>query len=130
MKQTGQAPEHNARKLTTYQKAVLIQVLRTFPDERVEIRYAPDADDALSYARDFMAVFKAIGWDVSRPEAEAHRNRSALVLLVREAKLPACVEALRDALRIYEIAVETQCGSGSPAHTFTLWVGAGSDPRG
>ena len=31
MSQTGHSPEHNARKLTTYQKAVLIQVLRTFP---------------------------------------------------------------------------------------------------
>ena len=123
MSQTGQAPEHNARKLTTYQKAVLIQVLRTFPNERVEIRYAPDADDALSYAQDFMAVFKAIGWEVSGPEVEAPGHRSALALLVCNAKLPACAEALRDALRIYEIAVETQCQAGSPAHTFTLWVG-------
>ena len=129
MNQTGQAPEHNARKLTTHQKAVLIQVLRTFPDERVEIRYGSDADDALSYAQDFMAVFKAIGWDVSGPEAEAPGNRPALVLLVRDAKLPACAEALRDALRIYETSVETQCGAGSPAHTFTLWVGAGSASR-
>ncbi len=126
MNQTGQAPEHNAQKLTTYQKAVLIQVLRTFPNERVEIRYAPDAADALSYAQDFLAVFKAIGWDVTGPEAEAPGNRSALALLVSGPKLPACAEALRDALRIYEIAVETQCGAGSPAHTFTLWVGAES----
>jgi hypothetical protein len=126
MNQTGQAPEHHARKLTTHQKAVLIQVLRTFPDERVEIRYAPDADDALSYAQDFMAVFKAIGWDVTGPDAEAPGNRSALVLLVRDAKLPACAEALRDALRIYETSVETQCETGSQTHTFILWVGAGS----
>jgi hypothetical protein len=125
MNQTGQAPEHNARKLTTYQKAVLIQVLRTFPNERVEIRYAPDADDALSYAQDFMAVFKAIGWDVSGPEADGPENRSALALLVRDSKLPACAEALRDALRIYETAVETRCEAGSPSHTFTLWVGSG-----
>ncbi|MFY9731525.1 MAG: hypothetical protein WB723_08795 [Candidatus Acidiferrales bacterium] len=130
MNQTGQVPEHNARKLTTHQKAVLIQVLRTFPNERVEIRYAPDAHDAHSYAQDFMAVFKAIGWDVTGPEAEAPGNRSALVLLVRNAKLPACAEALRDALRIYEIAVETQCEAGSPAHTFTMWVGAASTSRG
>jgi hypothetical protein len=130
MNQTEQAPEHNARKLTTHQKAVLIQVLRTFPNERIEIRYAPGARDALSYAQDFLSIFKAIGWDVTGPEAEGIANRSALALLVRDAKLPACAEALRDALRIYEIAVETQCGRGSPAHTFTLWVGAGSDPRG
>jgi hypothetical protein len=130
MNQTGQAPEHNPRKLTTHQKAVLIQVLRTFPDERVEIRYAPDADDALSYAQDFMAVFKAIGWDVTGPEAEGIGHRSALVLLVRDTKLPACAEALRDALRIYETSVETQCEAGSSTHTFTLWVGVGSVPRG
>lgn len=126
MNQTGQAPEHNARKLTTYQKASLIQVLRTFPNERVEVRYAAEADDALSYAQDFVAVFKAIGWDVTGPEVEGVGSRSALVLLVRGLKLPACVEALQDALRIYEIAVETQCNSGSPANTFTLWVGTDS----
>ena len=119
----AQAQEQHARKLTTHQKAVLIQVLRTFPDERVEIRYATEADDALRYAQDFLSIFKAIGWDVSGPEAEGIRNRSALALLVCDAKLPACAEALRDALRIYDIAVETQCGPGSPAHTFTLWVG-------
>jgi hypothetical protein len=124
MNQTGQASEHNARKLTTHQKAVLIQVLRIFPNESVEIRYAPDADDALSYAQDFMAVFKAIGWEVTGPKADGSENRPPLALLVRDAKLPACVEALRDALRIYEIAVETQCQAGSQAHTFTLWVGA------
>jgi len=124
MNQTGQAQEHNARKLTTHQKAVLIQVLRTFPDESVEVRYTADGEDALAYAQDFVAVFKAIGWNVTGPEAEGVGNRSALALLVHDAKLPACVEALRDALRIYEIGVETQCGAGNAAHTFTLWVGA------
>jgi hypothetical protein len=119
----AQEQEQHARKLTTHQKAVLIQVLRTFPDERVEIRYAPEAEDALWYAQDFLSIFKAIGWDVSGPEAKGLGNRSALALLVCDAKLPACAEALRDALRIYDIAVEIQCGSGSPAHAFTLWVG-------
>jgi len=126
----AQGQDQNARKLTTHQKAVLIQVLRTFPDERVEIRYAPEADDALWYAQDFLSIFKAIGWDVTGPQAEGLGNRSALALLVCDAKLPACAEALRDALRIYDIAVETQCGPGSPAHTFTLWVGAGSASSG
>lgn len=129
MSKTGQAQQHNARKLTTHQKAVLIQVLRTFPNERVEIRYAADADDALSYAQDFVAVFKAISWDVNGPEAEGVENCSALALLVCDVKLPPCAEALRDALRIYEIAVETQCNGGSPAHTFTLWVGVDSASR-
>lgn len=130
MSQTGQPPEQNARKLTTYQKAVLIQVLRTFPGERVEVRYAADADDALSYAQDFVTVFKAIGWEVTGPESEGFGNSSALALLVCDAKLPASAEALRDALLIYEIAVETQCGAGSPAQAFTLWVGAGSASGG
>jgi hypothetical protein len=66
----AQGQEQNARKLTTHQKAVLIQMLRTFPDERVEIRYAPEADDALWYAQDFLSIFKAIGWDVTGPQAE------------------------------------------------------------
>jgi len=76
------AQEQHGRKLTTHQKAVLIQVLRTFPDERVEIRYAPEADDALWYEQDFLSIFKAIGWDVSGQEAEGLGNRSALALLV------------------------------------------------
>jgi hypothetical protein len=49
-------------------EAVLIQVLRTFPDERVSICYAPSASDGRSYAEDFLCVFKAIGWDVDGPE--------------------------------------------------------------
>src|ERR1700732_3621890 len=63
----AQGQEQNARKLTTHQKAVLIQVLRTFPDERVEIRYAPEAEDALWYAQDFLSILKAIGWGVTGP---------------------------------------------------------------
>ena len=127
----AQAQEQNARKLTTHQKAVLIQVLRTFPDERVEIRYAPEADDALSYAQDFLSIFKAIGWDVTEPEAEGLGNRSALALLVRDAKLPACVEALRDALRIYEIAVETQCDARqSRPHIYPVGWHSSLRPKG
>src|SRR5271169_4997458 len=68
----AQAQADHTRKLTTYQKAVLIQVLRTFPDESVEICYAPDAGDAMPYAEDFLAVFKAIGRDVRGPQS--HRT--------------------------------------------------------
>jgi len=48
------------RKLTTHQKAVLVQVLRTFPDERVRICYSPSATDGRTYAEDFVSVFRAI----------------------------------------------------------------------
>ncbi len=57
------------RKLTTHQKAVLIQVLLAFPDQRVGIFYSAAAEDGQTYAMDFMAIFKAIGWDVTGPEA-------------------------------------------------------------
>jgi hypothetical protein len=53
------------RKLTTHQKAVLIQVLLAFPDQQVGVCYDPSATDALSYAEDFLTVFKVIGWKVN-----------------------------------------------------------------
>jgi hypothetical protein len=118
------------RKLTTHQKAVLIQVLRTFPDERVSIRYSPLVADGQAYARDFLSVFRAIGWDVEGPEkAEASTgDASGLTVIVNQVGLPPCVEALRDALRIYGIEVETQCAiSGNVGTTgFVLRVGQGS----
>lgn len=103
--------ESNDRKLTTHQKAVLIQVLRTFPDERVSIRYSPSAADGHAYAQDFLSVFRAIGWEVDDPEAadEPTGTSPGLALIVNEAGLPPCAEALRDALRIYGIEVETLC---------------------
>ena len=122
------ARKHGARKMTTHQKAVLIQVLRTFSDERVEICYAPDADDALSYAEDFLSIFKAIGWDVSGPDpkpCDAMNPSSGIALLAQGGKLPACAEALRDALRICEIELTAQAHATAAADacTFTLWVG-------
>jgi hypothetical protein len=98
------------RKLTTHQKAVLIQVLRVFPDQHVSLTYYPAANDALSYARDFLSIFKAIGWEVSDPEFNMIRRESSAGLALvsgREGCLPPCAEALRDALRIYGIEVET-----------------------
>ncbi len=44
------------RKLT-HQKAVLIQVLITFPDQQVGVSYSPSASDALAYAEDFLTTF-------------------------------------------------------------------------
>jgi hypothetical protein len=113
------------RKLTTHQKAVLIQVLRTFPDERVEIRYAPDAGDALWYAEDFLAVFKAILWDVEGPQADPNAPPGLTLVAGNRSGLPPCAEALRDALRIY--AIETRVlqkdGRDAKSKSFGLIVG-------
>jgi hypothetical protein len=100
------------RRLTTHQQAVLIQVLLTFPDQQVDVCFSPSASDALTYAQDFLTIFKAIGWNVTGPEsADLLDGRTAgLALVVRDAsRLPACAEALRDALRIYGIEVKTFC---------------------
>jgi len=60
------------RKLTTHQQAVLIQVLLTFSHEPVGVLYAPLAEDARSYAEDFLTIFKAINWTVSDLETSDH----------------------------------------------------------
>ena len=113
----------NARKLTTYQKAVLIQILRSFPNERVEIRYSADSDDALSYAQDFLSIFKAIGWDVNGPQAEPGALAGLTIHAGGNAGSPACVEALRDALRIYEIDVRHE-NVAAISSNFILTIGA------
>ena len=115
------------RKLTTHQKAVLIHVLLTFPDQQVGICHTSSADDASAYARDFLAIFKAIGWRVADPEAREilAGKSSGLALVFSEAgSLPPAAEALRDALRIYEIDAETLCDPASkiPAGSFVVAV--------
>lgn len=99
-----------ARKLTTHQKAVLIQVLLAFPKQRVAIEHV-EAGDAVAYARDFETIFNAVRWDVmqlSVATAGVGDGRVGLALVVPEKrKMPAGAEALRDALRIYGIEVET-----------------------
>lgn len=118
------------RRLTTHQKAILIQVLRTFPDERVRICYSPSANDGRSYAEDFVSVFRAIGWRVGGPETAAEPTptlSSGLALVSSEDGLPPCAEALHNALRIYGIEVRIDC-SGSERVTnasFLLTVGHG-----
>lgn len=100
------------RKLTTHQKAVLIQVLLAFPDQEVGIWYDPSASDALSYAEDFLTIFKVIGWKVTEgaPSETSNGQRSGLAFVVcGQGGLPASAEALRDALRIYEIEIATIC---------------------
>lgn len=117
------------RKLTTHQKAVLIQVLLAFPDQRVGIFYSVAAEDGQAYAMDFMAIFKAIGWDVTGPEASAiiAGGIGGLAFVVgADGRLPACAEALRDALRIYEIEIgkHVETKRAVAADGFVLWVGA------
>jgi hypothetical protein len=104
----GTSTGRSVRKLTTHQKAVLIQVLLTFPDEPVGVCYLPAASDALNYAEDFLTIFKAIGWTVNQTEAVENLPAvaSGLAIVVRENQLPPSAEALRDALRIYGIEAE------------------------
>lgn len=118
------------RKLTVHQQAVLIQVLRAFPEQRVAVRYFPSVGDAYSYARDFLTIFKSVGWNVSdadlgeRPSGQV----SGLAFLVsQDHRLPSGAEALRDALRIYGIEVEIVSDPGAhvPANSFVLTVGSG-----
>src|ERR1700693_3861374 len=96
------------RRLTTHQQAVLIQVLLTFPDQQVDVCFSPSDSDALAYAQDFLNIFKALGWRVTEPEsADLPEGRTASLAVVtrEEGSLPACAEALQDALRIYGIEV-------------------------
>jgi hypothetical protein len=119
-----------ARKLTVHQQAVLIQVLLAFPEQRVAVQYFPSAGDALAYARDFLTIFKAVGWNVddAEPAALTFGPASGLALVVaKDQPVPPGAEAFRDALRIYAIAVETVCDSSGcvAAEGFVLRVGSG-----
>jgi len=123
------AMQSTPRKLTTHQKAVLIQVLLMFPEQQVVVCYSPAATDALAYAKDFATIFKAIGWTVNDAEpADIHTNQSAGLTLVvnRGGSLPPSAQALRDALRIYGIEVETFCASDRNIATgsFVLVIGS------
>ena len=115
------------RRLTTHQKAVLVQVLRTFPDERVRICYSPSATDGSSYADDFACVFRAIGWRVDGPDAtgEPTAAPSALALVPSEMGLLPCAAAFRDALRIYGIELHVDFSSAGRVTngSFLLRVG-------
>jgi hypothetical protein len=101
----------SARRLTTHQKAVLIQVLLTFPEQQVRVCYDP-ASDTRDYAQDFSTIFKVIGWDVSEGALAAtwkgQCDDLAIVVSALDS-LPPGAEALRDALRIYGIEVATIC---------------------
>jgi hypothetical protein len=100
--------ERSPRRLSTHQKAVLIQVLLAFPDETVAVRYLASASDALNYADDFSTIFKAVNWTViaAEPAEKLAYSSSGLAIEVRDEKLPPSAEALRDALRIYGIEAQ------------------------
>jgi hypothetical protein len=117
------------RKLTIHQKAVLIQVLRAFPEQRVGVEYCASAGDALAYAHDFLTIFKAVGWDVNNvePAAQATAQAAGLEIVVsQDRRLPPGAEALRDALRIYGIEAETiwDADGDVAAGAFALRVGS------
>ena len=97
-----------ARKLSTHQQAVLIQVLLAFPDEPVGVCCGPYAPDADAYAEDFLTVFKAINWTVERVQKADDLPQAAagLAIIAKGGPPPASAEALRDALRIYQIEAE------------------------
>jgi hypothetical protein len=102
------------RKLTTDQKAVLIQVLLAFPDQQIGVWCSPTAPDALAYAQDFLTIFKTIGWtvnDAGPAEIVAGQSAGLALIVSRGNSVPASAQALRDALRIFGIEVETLCDS-------------------
>jgi hypothetical protein len=108
----GRTMQPTARRLTTHQQAVLIQVLLAFPDQQVGVCYYPSASDALGYAQDFLTVFKVIGWKVDdgAPSETLNRQSTGLAFVVSaQGSLPPSAEALRDALRIYGIEITTFC---------------------
>jgi hypothetical protein len=117
-----------SRRLSTHQKAVLIQVLLAFPEQHVGIWSSPTADDAGAYAEDFATVFKAIGWSVSPSDmTQVLDVRFSGLALVSSAEsgLSGCGEALRDALRIYQLELATLTGSSGlvPREGFVFAVG-------
>jgi hypothetical protein len=119
------------RKLTTHQKSVLIQVLLAFPAQRAAVCYSPSANDARSYAQDFLTIFKAVGWTVGEAESAGASQSSTqpaglAVVVSQNHSLPPGAEALRDALRIYGIEVQTIADPAANISlgTFVLSVGA------
>ena len=104
----GHEAARPVRRLSTHQQAVLIQVLTTFPHERVGVCYLPSSPGTRAYAEEFLTVFKAIGWIVDHAERVENLPAvpSGLAIMVKNRHLPPSAEALRDALRIYGIEAE------------------------
>ena len=118
------------RRLTTHQKAVLIQVLLSFPDQHVGVCYDPSASDALDFARDFLTIFNVIGWKVkegSPLEALNAQSTGPALVAGGQDDLPPGSEALRDALRIYGIEVTTLCDPTCDINSGGFILSIGSD---
>jgi hypothetical protein len=100
------------RRLTTHQIAVLVQVLLSFPGQRVGVGYLRSTSDAATYAADFLTIFKALDWVADSQELPEDFGSypSGLAIVSRDGQLPPSAEALRDALRIYRLEAETRCG--------------------
>ena len=122
------ATEAPARKLTTHQQAVLIHVLLAFPEQRVAIHASPAASDAAAYAQNFRAIFNACGWNVD-DKGSAHvsgaETQGLAIVVSEDHRLPPGAEALRDALRIYQVEVGTECepAANIGAGAFVLRIG-------
>jgi len=113
-----------------HQKAVLIQVLRAFPEQRVGVEYCASAGDALAYAQDFFTIFRAVGWDVNdvQPATQATAQAAGLAIVVSQSQgVPPGAEALRDALRIYGIEAETIWDAGGHVSVGAFALRVGSD---
>lgn len=97
-----------ARKLSTHQQAVLIQILLNFPDEPVGVCCLPSTSDAGAYAEDFLTVFKSINWTVDSVQKTdgLPSAPSGLAIIAKGTPPPPSAEALRDGLRIYQIEAE------------------------
>jgi hypothetical protein len=118
------------RRLTTHQKAVLIQVLLSFPDQHVGVCYDPSASDALEFAQDFLTIFKVVGWNVNEgaPSETLDGQCTGLTLVVGvQNNLPPGSEALRDALRIYSIEVTMLCDPTCNINSGGFILSIGSD---
>lgn len=112
-----------------HQKAVLIQMLLAFPEQRVAVQYFASASDARAYAQDFLTIFKAVGWsvnDVESAERLTAQGAGLALIVSQDHRLPPGAEALRDALRIYGIEVETvrDPGGNVAVGDFALCVGS------
>jgi hypothetical protein len=119
------------RKLSMHQKAVLIQVLLAFPEQRVAVQYFASAGDAHAYAQDFLTIFKAVGWsvnDVESVEGLTAQGDGLELIVSQDHRLPPAAEALRDALRIYEIEVETVRDPDGNVAVGDFVLCVGSDP--
>ena len=121
-----------ARRLTTHQQAVLIQVLLAFPEQRVGIQTSSSATDAGGYAENFLAIFKACGWNIDSGAAHSISGVESpgLAIVVRDDhRLPPGAEALRDALRIYQVEVGTVCEPESKIDAGAFILRVGADPQ-